>query len=205
MNDRVDERSPLTRQAIVEAARARVISDGADGVSLRPLAKMLGVTAPALYAHFASKRDLLAAVAADELESLSRRLQDAGRDAPDPIACIKAQARAYVDHARAHPALFAVMFLYQPVWSVDPAAVPAGDHSGRAEATRVFAEGAAVIAEAMEAGLLRGPDPILASLTLWSAVHGVATVVVQGLGLDAEYESALVDAVIDTVVDGLRP
>ena len=205
MTDEVEGRPPLTREAIIEAARARVVSDGPDGVSLRPLAASLGVTAPALYAHFDSKRHLLAAVAADELEALGRRMAEAAVGVDDPIERIKAQSRAYVDHARAHPALFEVLFLHQPVWSADPSTVPAADHSGEAEASRVFAEGAAGIADAVAAGLLRGPDPVLASLTIWSAVHGVATIVARGPGLDAAYESALVDSVIDAIVDGLRP
>ena len=83
--------------------------------------------------------------------------------------------------------------------------MPATDHSGEARASRVFAEGAAGIADAVDAGLLRAPDAVLAGLTIWSAVHGVATIVARGPGLDPAYESALVDSVIDAVVDGLRP
>ena len=86
MSDEDEARPPLTREAIIEAARARVVSDGPDGVSLRPLAASLGVTAPALYVYFDSKRALLAAVAADELDALGRRMAEAAVDVDDPIA-----------------------------------------------------------------------------------------------------------------------
>ena len=60
------------------------------------------------------------------------------------------------------------------------------------------------IDDAIAAGLLRTDDPLMVGLTIWAAVHGVATVLLARPQLGADYESALVDSVIDAVVDGLR-
>ncbi|MEV0136746.1 TetR/AcrR family transcriptional regulator C-terminal domain-containing protein [Dactylosporangium sp. NPDC050688] len=53
----------LDRRTVVETA-LRLLNDvGMDGLSLRRLAQELGVQGPALYRHFASKQDLLRAMA----------------------------------------------------------------------------------------------------------------------------------------------
>ena len=59
--------SRTDRASIVAAAILVLDERGLDGVSLRAIAKHLGVRQPALYHHFASKADLLEAVADDVL------------------------------------------------------------------------------------------------------------------------------------------
>lgn len=53
----------LTRDKVVAAALALLDESGADTLSMRGLAEVVGVTPMALYNHFSSKRDLLSAVA----------------------------------------------------------------------------------------------------------------------------------------------
>lgn len=56
------ERTTLTRDAVIDAALARVDSDGLEALSFRRLAADLGVTPMALYRYVASKDELLAAI-----------------------------------------------------------------------------------------------------------------------------------------------
>ncbi|GAA0803047.1 TetR/AcrR family transcriptional regulator [Spirilliplanes yamanashiensis] len=56
-------RALLSRQRIVDAAAALVDAEGLDAVSIRRLAAELGVQGPSLYNHFATKDDILDAVA----------------------------------------------------------------------------------------------------------------------------------------------
>lgn len=57
------------REAIIAAARAIIDEGGIDVLNLREVAKRLGIKAPSLYNHFASKAELLAAVARDLLRN----------------------------------------------------------------------------------------------------------------------------------------
>ncbi|MCB1262770.1 MAG: TetR family transcriptional regulator, partial [Acidimicrobiales bacterium] len=66
-------RTPLRRDAIVEEARVLIARDGLDALTLRRLADSFSVSAPALYAHFRDKEDLLRAVAEREFEELMVR------------------------------------------------------------------------------------------------------------------------------------
>lgn len=190
-------RPPLTRAAIVAAARDLVAAEGLDACSVRRVAARLGVTAPALYAHIDDKDDLLRAVAELEFTRLIERFDAIGATEPDPLARVRAHARAYVDHALEDPALFRVMFLYRPAWSPQPNAqeLPL--------ATKAFEHASAAVEEAMAAGRLRAGDPLLASLAIWSAAHGVATVILAGIDLGPEYERRLADTVVDAVISGL--
>ena len=189
----------LTRDAIVASAREVVAAEGLGALSLRPLARRLGVTAPALYAHFESKEALVAAVAQEEFATLLERMQDAAHVGAPPVETIKAQSRAYVEYAIEHPSLAQVMFVFAPAWAPD---------AGAAElpiATKAFEVGAVAVTEAIAAGELDGDDPLMVSLTIWSAVHGVATLLSARPALGHDYEQALVDSVIDSVVAGLAP
>lgn len=189
-------RAVLRRDAVVAEARDLVASEGLEALSLRRLATRLGVTAPALYAHVVDKEDLLRALATAEFDRLVGRF--AAVDEADPVDRIRAHGRAYVTYARESPELFRVMFLFPP----DLGGGGLAEGVELPGATRAFAAAADAVAEAVTTGALRTDDPLLAALTLWSAVHGVATVLQLGLELPAEVEEAMVDEVTDRVLRG---
>jgi AcrR family transcriptional regulator len=187
---------PLSREAIVAATRPLIESEGLDAVSLRRVATTLGVTAPALYAHVAGKRDLLRAVAEGEFRRLLDRF--ASVDDPDPLARVRRLCHAYVDHALDSPELFRTMFLFRPDLAVGGAA---GEELPLA--TAAFDTAMAALTDAVTAGALRPVDPLMAALALWAAVHGAAEVVLMGFDFDPVTRQALVDAVVDTMLAGL--
>lgn len=193
------DRPPLQREAIVAAARDLIITGGLEALSLRRLAAQLGVTAPALYAHVRDKQDLLRSVAEGEFERLLASYADA-RDL-DPLARIRFHGRAYVAYSRQNPELFRVMFLFPP--ELSPADVPAGVHLPAA--TVAFASAASAVDDAIAQGLIVTDDPLLVTLSLWAAVHGVATVLQLGFGLPPELEDAMIDEVTDKMLAGYRP
>lgn len=190
-------RRPLSRHAITEAARTILVEDGLHAVSLRKVAGVLGVTAPALYAHVEDKRDLLQGIAEQEFELMIERFRSI--DAPDPVERIRQQCRAYVAYACENPALFKAMFLFRPELTAEP----------RGEdmplATKAFEVAAEPVYDAVRDGRFKVSDPHLAALTIWTATHGVATMILSGPTLDGASpdEERLVDTVINTVINGL--
>ncbi|MDN3352846.1 TetR/AcrR family transcriptional regulator C-terminal domain-containing protein [Actinomadura sp. DC4] len=69
----------LDRETVLDTALRIIDEVGLDGLSLRRLAKELGVQAPALYWHFSSKKDLL-----DHLVALVNERAESGTDGPAP-------------------------------------------------------------------------------------------------------------------------
>lgn len=188
-------RPPLTRAGVVARAREMVRAEGAGDVSLRSVARSLGVTAPALYAHVADYDDLLAAVAEGEFARLGERF--AGIDADDPLDRLRALGRAYVDHALAEPHLHRLMFRYPPKLAAAEVPISFGP------ATEVFSFALTTVEQAIDEGRLVVDDPIVAALALWSSAHGVAQVLLMGFDFDDATARAFVDAAIDASVDGL--
>jgi AcrR family transcriptional regulator len=193
------ERTPLQREAIIDAARDLIVTGGLEALSLRRLAAQLGVTAPALYAHVRDKQDLLRALAEEEFERLVARFAEVDPHAA-PLDRVRAHGRAYVEHARSQPELFRVMFLFPP--ELAPADVPAD--APLPGATKAFAAAAEAVSDAIAAGDLVADDPLLVALTLWSGSHGVATVLQLGFGLPAELEEQMIDEVTDRLIAGYR-
>lgn len=191
-------RPPLQREAIIDAARDLIVTGGLEALSLRRLAAQLGVTAPALYAHVRDKKDLLRAVAEGEFARLVASYDGAPGD---PIERIRYHGKAYVAYAREHPELFQVMFLFPP--ELSPADLP--DDVKLPAATAAFNSAASAVDDAIATGAIRTDDPLLVTLTLWAAVHGVATVLQLGFGLPTELEDAMVDEVTNRILAGYRP
>lgn len=176
-----------------------IIDEGLDALSLRRIAAALDVTAPALYAYVTDKSDLLRAVAEGELAELIERFD--AIDEADPVVRLAAYCRAYVDHARANPQLYPVMFLFPPDFA--PGA-PEGAEIPMA--SQAFAISAGAVAEAIGSGAFRDIDPLQASLVLFTAAHGAASVLLMGFGFDRDTEDELIETVCDTVIAGLsRP
>jgi TetR/AcrR family transcriptional regulator, tetracycline repressor protein len=67
---RSGQRAGLDRQAVLDAARAALDVDGVDGLSMRAIARRLGVSPNTLYSHVESKTDLLDGVLDDLLASI---------------------------------------------------------------------------------------------------------------------------------------
>jgi AcrR family transcriptional regulator len=187
----------LSRESILDQARTMIVAEGLPQFSLRRLAGRLGVTAPSLYRFFDSKDAIVGAIAESEFAQLIDAIESSGENLADPIDQIKAQSFAYVERAVASPALFAVMFAYRPPWIAEP------ELPELPLASKAWQLASVAVEQATADGRLREPDPVLAALTIWSAVHGVATLLTLGAPRSPEHDRALVASVVDAVVDGL--
>ena len=99
------------RAELLDTAIEQLRETGADDLSLRALARAIGVSQTAPYRHFADKGELLAAMATRGYRQLLSALRQAEQSAGDcPKAKLVAVAHAYVDYAASNPQLFKLMF-----------------------------------------------------------------------------------------------
>lgn len=190
-------RESLSRAAVVDAARELLMNEGLNGLSLRRLAARLDVTAAALYAYVDNKRDLLEAVIESEFQKLIEEFQRYEAAGGDPIAQMCGMSWAYVRYARENPRVFRTMFLFR----AQLAGEPVGDDF--AMATKAFTAARKPLLAAIEQGLVKPLDPIMTHLTMWTAVHGVATVLLLGADLGPRGAEELTRSVITTMIRGL--
>jgi AcrR family transcriptional regulator len=98
------------RQVIVDAARELAEAEGWESVTTRRLADRIEYSQPVLYSHFEGKDAIVTAVAFEGFGELSAILHDARKKAGSPNVEPRAVAYAYMDFARANPALYEAMF-----------------------------------------------------------------------------------------------
>lgn len=158
------------RDALVGATRTLIEQKGAPGFSVADAARMVGVSTAAPYRHFADRTAMLMAVAADGMARLGQDFDDAvqGHD-PGSLAAISALGRAYVDFAVAEPGVFRLMFANHV--EPDDNLVAAGDACFGHLLTQVAA---------FHGGDLDDQALRIAALPLWTFVHGVAALAIDG-------------------------
>jgi AcrR family transcriptional regulator len=154
-----------------EAVRT-IQKQGVGALTLRAVGARLGVSRTALYRHFANKEALLGAVAGDGFRTLRQELLDAWHRGGRGRAGFEAMGLAYVTFAVNHPSHYRVMFggarFERP---------PALDQSD----TDAFAVLVDAIVEQQQEGLIRRDDPQSLALYIWSVVHGIAMLAIDGM------------------------
>ena len=158
------------RAELLDTAIEQLREAGAEDLSLRALARTIGVSQTAPYRHFADKGELLAAMATRGYRELLAALRQAGVAAGDsPQEQLIAFAHAYVDYAANNPQLFKLMF--------GPAVQPATKYPELREASReTFQLVQEILHRGIEMGLFEGIDdlPYLTNAA-WSSIYGLAT------------------------------
>jgi AcrR family transcriptional regulator len=163
--------------AALHEGLAMLADHDVDDISLREIARNVGVSATALYRHFPNKKALLNALANEGLEMLARAQIAATDDAGGGTEGFKASGRAYVRFALANPALFRLIMA-----------------CGNAQRSTAMTFLLHNVAELAPDGL--SPDKRHAhAMRAWSMVHGLAT-----LMLDRMIQPD--DALIDNVISG---
>ena len=89
---RRDRVRAATVTEIKDTARRILVAEGPDGLSLRAIAREMGMTAPALYRYFPSREDLIGALIADLYDELTAAISTAAGAAGDAAGRIAGAA-----------------------------------------------------------------------------------------------------------------
>jgi AcrR family transcriptional regulator len=160
----------LRDEIVVAAKKLLADANHADEVSIRAVADAVGVTPPSIYLHFADKNDLISAVVADTFRELDDAMLTGASDADSPMARLRAFGLAYIRFAISHPEHYRLA-------AMDPCPKPniEVDDVLRSSAFEHFQ---ATVVECIEAGIFVADDPLPITFALWSAAHGVASLVI---------------------------
>ena len=161
------------RRALVEEAVRTIQADGVEQLTLRSAGEKLGVSRTALYRHFSDKQALLAAVGREGFRMLRLALTEAWEQHGRGREGFEAMGLAYVRFAVDHPSHYRVMFGgFVESCSKDDAFVQ--------EATGAFQILVDSLIEQQQAGIVRADDPLLLARFIWSIVHGIAMLAIDG-------------------------
>lgn len=172
MSEKVAYHHGNLRHTLVSKAVEIVANGGIEQLSLRALAREIGVSQAAPYRHFADKEALLAAIAAEGREKLATAMQQAMGDIPaDPSGALRRGGRAYIEFASSNPETY--RFMYQM------------KAKGLIEDKECAGDAFDLLRQTLEAGIAAGVfkpfDQQAALLACWSLVHGYAQLLIDGV------------------------
>ncbi|MEV8451368.1 TetR/AcrR family transcriptional regulator [Streptomyces sp. NPDC052095] len=185
----VQERKERERAArerlIVATARELAEQQGWDAVTTRRLAERIEYSQPVLYSHFRGKREIIGAVALEGAAELAAAVRAATSAEDGPRARVAALARAYLDFAARHPAVYDALFQ-----------LDGGLAYAQEDTPEPLKDAFAALMETLAEVSGDGVEPGTFTETFWAALHGLATLTRAGR-LPPEYAETRVGLLVD--------
>ncbi len=178
------------RAALVSIAREFVREAGPDGWSMREASRRAGVSQAAPYRHFVDKAALLDALGAEVYGELGRRYREAISANVNPAEEALVATRAYLRFAFDEPRLFRLIFSSSRLHDTPEAK---GSYQVFERAVRNTQD---------HRGLPPGSTTMLAHV-LWSAVHGIADLVLSG-SFSRRHGREVAERMLDALMRGLN-
>jgi AcrR family transcriptional regulator len=179
------------------ASALEVLEDhGLEGVTMRAVADRAGVTAPALYWHFADKEALVREVGREVSRVFKDQMLEAVA-APTSEARLRRTLEVFRTFAIAHPSYFHMLF-------VRPPTSRRGEIRDAAASPTIFQFLVDRVAECMRDATLAKADPQSVAMTLAALAQGLVVLHRGGrFASDAAF-AAFFDLSVDRMIDGLR-
>lgn len=188
------------RNALVSASAELAELGGPAAVTVRAAARATGVTATAAYRHFSGHEELLAAVCDlagqvlfEAMNSAMREVADRSDPVTTAIARLATAGRAYIAFAEREPGLFRTAF----------SPTEATPHKDVVD-DPIFALIGENLDILSDSGFMDPRQRTGAEFTVWAAVHGLATLMVDGplSDLDADERESAVRRMVAAVFRG---
>lgn len=163
------EEKAKARANILDIARSLFVARGVEAVTMREIAKQLGVSATTLYLHFQDKETLIQELCVTDFQSLAKNLNQILAIVA-PVERMIALGRAYAEFALRFPNHYQLMFMTaKPACAYDESKL---DPS--LDAYRLLTD---VVTDVFNAKLFKDEitDPMLVAQTIWAGIHGVCS------------------------------
>lgn len=184
------------KRAILDVSLKLGTELGEEGLTMRAIARGLGVSATALYQHYESKAAILRELRTKGVEKLNAYLAPAFEE-PDPVEQLRRNAELYLRFSREHPWMYQLVNQTPEDWGVH-------NDDRRAAAMNSFERTFEALRLCEQRGLLLDDVRIEgAPLSIWAALHGMALLMSSGrVSPDhARYPSEAPDVVIQRFAD----
>jgi AcrR family transcriptional regulator len=198
--ERREKQKENLRREIFNAASELFAQEGYQNVSMRKIAEKIEYSPTTIYLYFKDKTELLKYICEETFGQLAEKLQEVTEPETDEIEGLKKGLRAYVDFGLEHPYHYEVV-VNMPIFNQPH------DEEYQYEGSMgqiAFGHLRSGVAECVAAGKLKNGDVDLMSQMLWAGVHGVVSLLNNHLDFPFVEKDKLVNAMIDTMVEGLR-
>lgn len=191
------------RRTLLKEALKLLKSKSPKDLSLRDLARRIGVSHGAPYRHFSSQEALLAALAIEGFGIFADylNLKHTVEEYKDDLERFRLMASGFLNFALKHPVHFKLMFTKIVV---DHSEYPDMQIAGE----RAFGILLDTVSSLQESGAFRAQDPQATSIFIWSSLHGFCTLILDQaldfLEVESEQYELLIDSFFENMMSGLR-
>jgi AcrR family transcriptional regulator len=192
------------RREIIDATRELVEEKGSlEGISIRDIARRVGVSPPAIYLHFENKEQLTYAFCREMFDSFGARLLPILATEGNALLRLRHLGQEYIRWGLDNAALYPVLFVGEP-----PESIAFEEMAG--DPGLLVLEGiVALVRSGMEEGVIANrASPEATAWAMWAAVHGTVLLLISKMEWMQEHLAAAdrpltipgVDELIDTVI-----
>jgi AcrR family transcriptional regulator len=195
------------RRVILDAARELFVCEGYGNVSLRKIARRIGYTPMAIYVHFRDKSEILDCICEETFAFFRSNAERLDRLAMPPRERLVAGVRAYIEFGLQHPHHYQLTFMTPPCGQQSlgrRTEIGLDCYQRMREKVALCLEPAAAAepATAAEPAAARhveradSPEVELASQAVWTAIHGVVSLLIARPEFPWVERERLIDVVV---------
>jgi AcrR family transcriptional regulator len=188
----------LRRAEILEAAERIFVAHGYEAATIRKIADEVGVSSTALYMHFRDKDQILLEICTGAMNELLEGSRQVSAMPIDAVARVRLILEGYIRFALTHPNAYRLVFCTSP--TVDSIRRQHASMQLGAECVERFAS---VIREVAAQGRLRVGDPESVHQVLWSACHGMVTLMIMKPQFEWKSPEELTEVMLDGLLHGI--
>ena len=167
----MSEKEISLREKILNTSRRLLYNDGHTSLSMRGIAKKVGVSATSIYLHFDNKDHLLHTLIEESVEALSVSIEEQVDENDDVITKFESIIHAYVNFALSNPEK------YQIIYMVRSESMSRYPKEKFRRARRCYELLVKAIDNGVQEGVMEEKDPLTAAYSIWAQLHGITTVV----------------------------
>src|SRR5262245_53892005 len=196
--ERKSRQKESTRQEILDAARDLFVNEGFDNVSMRKIAEKVEYAPGTIYLYFKDKAEILDTLCEQTFEKLRARMDAIQKDPGNPLEGLRRGLRTYIQFGLDNPNHYIVTFVLakrQPM-----------EHKPRAAESGIacFSCLRETVRKCMETGAITTGDVDDTAQAIWTAVHGVTSLLVSKCNFPFVEHTRLIERLLDILIEGVR-
>jgi AcrR family transcriptional regulator len=194
-----------TREAILRAAKELFAKHGYAAVTTRMLAERAGVSQTGLYVYFKTKEEIYHALCSETFAKLAQKIHEASDAKLKPVARLRVKLENFISFGLEHPDEYELTFMV-----TDPTLVPTHlkdltlSYEKQGPGIRAFLQFRELIANFVEAGVIKTNDVTLTAQLVLNALHGTVAMLIARPWYPWVSRPLLVGKTIDALVSSLQ-
>jgi len=187
------------KEALIKEALVMVGKSGVESITLREITTKVGASRSAIYRHFSSKDELVKAVIQAGFEILDNAIRPTLLSDDTVLNRLQNMGKAYIAFAIENPKVYRMIFGHE----VQSQREESCDINDETQA-KGFHALVSLLREGQEKKVFKEGDPALLATYVWSNVHGVSILLIDGHLHVKENLEALFELSYDVMINGMK-